>query len=204
MKRWRQRLAHAEKARQYVSIRRKVKFDEPTNGYIVGVGTRWAVVALTTNGGHLDGHQAFRIADVKEVKASRSFLAALTPTRAEWPPAMPKGPIRLGDTAEVVQSFAASAPLIGIEQERERNGIWIGTLDEVTRKWVYLNEVDFEGEWKPAPLGDKLKSITSVSIHGQYLDPIFGAAGPRPTSVDGHKSDSSIDSVLGTHIPSSN
>lgn len=55
--------------------------------------------------------------------------------------------------------------------------MWIGTVDEVGEKLVYLREVRPDATWHSVPLGYKLKAITSVEVGTHYLVGLAGIAG---------------------------
>ncbi|MFJ8894232.1 hypothetical protein ACIRCZ_06580 [Leifsonia sp. NPDC102414] len=83
-------------------------------------------------------------------------------------------------TAEVLRAFSARSSLIGIEKERERSAMWIGEVDGIASKRVWLTEVRRDATWHAQPLGYRLRAITAVSIGTRYLRALAEVAGPAP------------------------
>jgi len=173
------KLARSMAAVRLVRIERSLRFADPVDGFVIQVGTKWVLVAKVSDGGYFDGHVALRIRDIERVKANRSFASVHVLTEPEWPPGFPR-PVGLDDTAVVLRDLDASDSLIGIQNEQERSAIWIGRLDEILGKWVYLREVRTDASWHESPLGYKLKSITSVEIGTRYLVALAQVAGAEP------------------------
>lgn len=179
-KRVRKRLSAAIGDQRIVRIERNLKFADRIDGFVVLVGKRWALVARSSDGGFFDGYIAFRISDVKRIKPDRTFQSEYARTRPEWPPRYHSA-IGLKSTADVLQGLGSSGVLLSIQKEKERAAAWIGTLDEVGKKMIYLHEVRPDATWHSAPLGYKLKAITSVEVGTHYLVGLAGIAGSADT-----------------------
>jgi hypothetical protein len=149
-------------------------------GFVVDIGTKWALLAQTRDGGWFNGWVAFRLDDVATARADGGFSDRFARTRPEWPPASPLPAGSLDNTRDVVDAFGFGSRLIGIEKERERNAIWIGLLDETWPKTVWLLEVLSNAQWLEAPLGYKLKDITSLQTDTLYMRALEESAGPAP------------------------
>jgi hypothetical protein len=149
------------------------------DGFVVGIGQKWSLLAATLNGGYFDGYRAFRLKDVDRVRRGKSFGGRFARTQPEWPPLPPL--VDLDSTVGVVTSMAACSALIGIEKARERQALWIGTLHKAGRKWVWLHEVDPAGSWRDQPLGYRTRQITNVEIGTHYLTALAEVADDQPT-----------------------
>lgn len=57
---------------------------------------------------------------------------------------------------------------------------WVGTLDEIQSRFVYLWEVRPDASWHPEPLGYRLRAITEVETDTRYLRALAASAAPRP------------------------
>ena len=177
----RSKLNRAAEEQTLIQVRRKPKFATGyLEGYVLHVGLGWAVLAKVADGGWFDGHVAIRLKDVTSVKRGKGISASFAKTRPEWPPTSPFEGETLDDLAQVLNAFGADAAMFGIEKEAERSATWIGILDEVWPKWLWLQEVDFTGRWETKPLGYKLKAITVVSSGNRYVHALREIAGPPP------------------------
>lgn len=162
------RLREAMAERQLVRITRRPRFAEPVDGLVVLVGGEWALVAAVRDGGHFDGYMALRVRDVAGVGADTTFAASFASRQPEWPPTFPPG-VRGDSIVDVLEALGAGGALLGIQKEHERSALWIGQLDEIRAKHVYLHEIRPDGSWHGAPLGYALRSITAIETGSRYL-----------------------------------
>lgn len=180
----RRRLDAAIEERRVVRVHRKPRFADRLDGVVLRVGRRWALMAKVVDGGYFDGVTAFRLKDIVRVDEDASVAAVFARTRPEWPPTF-DGEIDLDDIARLLEDIAPTDVLRGIQKERERSGLWVGLLDQVTRRYVYLHEVRPDASWRATPLGYRLKAITSVDIGSRYLASISAIALPLRDASDG-------------------
>jgi len=138
------------------------------DGFVLAVGSKWALLAQTGDGGFFDGLVAVRLKDINKVRNDSSFEGRFAQTQPEWPPTAPAG-IDLDSTSELIRTLSQVSPLIGIAQERRYHSamMWIGVVDEVGKGWLWLHEAGPDGTWAPRPLGYKLSRITKVDISTQ-------------------------------------
>jgi len=173
------RLTRAIGEQHMIRVERTPKYSDRLNGFVVAVGEEWALLAQSSDGGFFDGHLAFRLRDVKRIRRDKTFETTFAKTQPEWPPTPPHD-IGLDSTSEVIGGLARDGALIGIQKENEREAMWIGTLDELRKRVVYLHEVRPDATWHPAPLGYKLKAITTVEVGTHYLRGLAAIAGTAP------------------------
>lgn len=174
----RKRLEAALVERTLVRIELHPKHSDRVDGFVVGIGKRWVLVSATMDGGYFDGYQAFRLKDVERVRRDKSFETRFSQTQPEWPPSAP--PVDLDSAVGVVRSLAAYSPLVGIEKNNERSGLWIGTLHKAGAKWVWLHQVASDGHWYDEPLGYRTKRITNVQVANHYMTALAEIAGDQP------------------------
>ncbi|MGK3948258.1 hypothetical protein [Microbacterium sp. K2] len=146
------------------------------------IGEQWVLAARTTDAGYFDGYVVLRLRDVERVTPDDTFAQEFVKIQPEWPPSFPFD-IDLDSTASALGGVARQGELVGIQKENERNALWIGTLDEVTSRYIYLNEVRPDATWHPRPLGYKLRSITMAEVGTRYLVGLSAVAGVRVSSV---------------------
>lgn len=173
------RLKKALKAEQLVRIERSLRNADRVEGFVLGLGTKWALIAATRDGGFLDGLAAVRIRDVSAVERNTSFEERFAKTLANWPPTAPD--VDLDETAALLRGLGSASPLISIGQEGRYkfDGRWIGVIDDVEGGHLWLREVRPDATWKSEPLGYKLNRITYVETGSAYLTGLNAIAG-RP------------------------
>lgn len=171
-------MRRAQRDQTFVRLVRSPKHADDIDGFIVAVGEQWGVIQATRDSGYFDGYAAFRLKDVKKLRTRLAdFGAEFARTLPTWPPSCPEG-LELDSTVSVVRSMAGESRLVGIEQERRRSAMWIGQLDEVQSKWIWLLEVRPDATWHDVPLGYKTKRVTLVSIDSMYQQALTLVAGP--------------------------
>jgi hypothetical protein len=119
---------------------------------------------------------------VVKVRTDSSFEERFARTQPEWPPTAPAD-LDLDTTAGLLRGMSAISPLLAIEQERRFHSqmAWIGVVDKVTKRWLWLHEVRPNATWRKRPLGYKLRRITKVFISDRYLTALAAIAGTGPT-----------------------
>ena len=173
------RLEKALRTHRLVRIERSPRNADRVDGFVVGLGSKWALLATTRDGGFLDWLAAIRIRDVSAVHRDTSFEERFAKTQADWPPSAPD--VDLDKTATLLRDLAKTAPLVSIGQERRYkfDGRWIGVVDEVEAGYLWLREVRPDATWKPHPLGYKLSRISYIETGSAYLFGLNAIAG-RP------------------------
>lgn len=169
------KLAGSLATQSLVRIERRPRRADRISGFVVGLGNKWVLIAATMHGGYFDGYEALRIRDITHVRRDRSFEGTFARTQPEWPPAAP-GEIELDSTKGMLQTLARTAPLIGIQKQRERSALWIGELVDVKRGWVALHEVRPDATWHKRPLWYELSAITQASVGDRYLTGLSSVA----------------------------
>ena len=172
-------IVEAADAQAIVRIERSPKYADRLVGLVVEVGSKWALMARIVDGGYFDGFVAFRVKDVKRITADGSVAAAFAKISPEWPPSY-SAPLDLDSTVGVLEGLGHGGHLLGIQKEMERKALWIGTLDEIRGRFVYLHEVRHDGMWHPEPLGYRVKAITSIEVGLRYFSALTAVAGAGP------------------------
>jgi hypothetical protein len=131
------RLRRAAESQALVRIKRSPRNADRVDGIVVAVGSKWALIAHTGDGGFFEGLVAIR----------------------------------------------TISPLLAIEQETRFHSqlAWIGVVDEVTKRRLWLYDVRPNATWRKRPLGYKLRRITKVFISDRYLTALAAIAGTAPT-----------------------
>lgn len=173
------KLRAAQESAEMVRVYRGFHHDYPLDGFVVGVGRKWAALALTMDGGFFDGHVALRLRDVKRVTRDRSFQSTFSRLQPEWS-AMLKPGFDLDTTLEALRSFSAHSPLISIVKERDNSAIWIGEFLGANGKWIGLHEALVDASWRKHPSAHKRSEVDTISIGSHYLTALSAVAGRAP------------------------
>jgi hypothetical protein len=168
--------------KKYIRIERSPRQADRVDGFALAVGTKWALIAQTADGGYFDGLVAIRVKDVVAVALAEdeSFEGRFARTQPEWPPTAPE--VDLDRTGGLLVGLAGLAPLIGIEQEHRHKSpmTWIGALAEVRGGQFALHEVRPDATWHERPLIYRSKRVTKVVILNRYQVALSTIANDRP------------------------
>jgi hypothetical protein len=175
------KLRAALESSDMVSVYRDFRHDYPLDGFVVGIGRRWAALALTIDGGYFDGHVAFRLRDVKKVTRNRSFQSRFSRLQPDWPAMLETG-FDLNTTVETLRSFSARSPLLSIAKDGDSSAIWIGEFLATNRKWIGLREVLVDATWRKHASAHRRSAVDTISIGSHYLTALSAVAGRAPTN----------------------
>lgn len=177
-------LASAMRDLSLVQVSRAPRNADRLVGFVVALGSKWALLVEAADGGYLDGLVAFRVRYVVEVAVRETFEEKFARSQPGWPPRAPTN-LDLEVTSDLVKSLGGVAPLIAIEQEERFNSAmqWIGVVDEVGDGWLWLHEVRPDASWHDEPLGYKLSRISKLTVGSGYLRALAEISGsaPKPT-----------------------
>lgn len=170
---------------QIVKIQRRSRPNYTVDGFVLAVGRDWVLLAATMDGGYFDGYAAIRISDVKSLRPDASFQSGFSKTQPEWPPFPPSSSdaLDLDSTRGMLLSLLHKNRLVGIERDLSVDAIWIGVPNELSKRWLYLWEVDSKGAWDEEPLGYKIRTITMVRFNDHYQTALASMAGDPPPAA---------------------
>jgi hypothetical protein len=155
---------------------------EGATGYVVGVGTRWALLHVVNDDVTEDGFLATSlemVAEIEEVDPERSFLPRVMAMR---PPVARAPHVDLDDTRGLLMSAQRSFPLLMIQTEEQHPGAcYIGRIAALDEDVALFHLVSPAGEWD---YEDEYAydTITRVGFGGRYEEALALAAGPDPAS----------------------
>lgn len=174
------------------TLRRLVLRSDPGSthaGFVVGVGRRWVLLAQTRDGGHPDGHRAFRIAALESVRTDRSFGSRFAATLPSWPPRPPYDEeVDLDTTRGVLGTLTRPGELVGLHMAWPDGWdvLWIGAPDRIEGRSAYRWDVGPGGRWDVSTLFPaRLRRIESIEIGTDYQRALAVAAGPPPEECRG-------------------
>ena len=167
----------------YLRITRRPKRVDDLDGYVVGIGRSWVLLATSLDG-LPGGFTACRLCDIKSIDRAPGsrFIRRSLQAHAAWPPKPPDSPIDLdGGVHGMVESAALAAPLVAIHPELDDPGIcYIGRPAGWSRRKLFLHEVNPKGRWVSRPYSHRIEWITRVEFGGRYETNLAIVAGDEP------------------------
>lgn len=82
-------LDKAVREQALVRVRRSIRRSDKLDGFVMGVGQAWLLLALLDPNVYLNGYVAVRLADLSKVEVRAgpdSFVGRALAARGEWPP----------------------------------------------------------------------------------------------------------------------
>ncbi len=153
---------------------------EPLEGYVVGVGEQWCLVARLDPALVLDGHVAVRLQDLSRLRTPprQEVAQGALVLREQWPPRAPEG-VQLDDVRSVVTSLAA--PLVTVHPEHDDPDVcFVGQPRGFGRRTLWLRELTPAATWTNDVTKHRLDAITRIDVGGRYEQALLELAGPPP------------------------
>ncbi len=153
---------------------------EGATGYVVGLGTRWALLHVVNDDVVEDGFLATSLemlAEIAPVDPEQSFLPRVMAMR---PPTARLPDVDLDDTRGLLQTAQRSFPLLTIQTEQRHPGAcYIGRIASLDDDAAHLHLVSPAGEWDDED-EYPYETITRIGFGGRYEEALALAAGPDP------------------------
>lgn len=167
-----------------VRVHRSIAGADLSEGYVVGIGSKWLLLAVLDDRIVLDGYTAVRVDDIRKVrvKKNQSFVRRALEMREQWPPTRPPE-VELDRTGDLIRSVAAAWPLVTFFAERDdpdlcyigRPVAWSGKSAD----WLHITS---QAEWDVDAIDRRhLRDVTRVDFGGLYEDALAAVAGPAPS-----------------------
>jgi hypothetical protein len=174
------RLQDAYWTKQFVNIFRKLDPKVKWRGYVVGVNDTFVLLQyLNSDTVTLSGYMVFRIKDIESayVVGNENFLPRAVASKG-MQPQTPLDVI-ITDFSGVISSVNDHYPLIVIARERkEPKVIYLGRVEQLGKKSVYLRTVDMRGEWVSTHKF-AYKDITRIEFGDGYSEALWRATQAR-------------------------
>lgn len=180
----RRKLERAAQRGRYVRVHRWIPGAESLNGFVLGVGDTWTVLALCEDLA-LNGYAILRTDDISRVRKREDVLTMrVLQERGEWPLASPLAEADLVDERSLLQACARLPGLVCVSMERKSKWVdacWIGVVLGLGHRSLRLHQVSPQARWHRRPSKFRLDAITAVSFGGNYERILEEFAGERPT-----------------------
>jgi hypothetical protein len=172
-------LSVAAKANALVRIDRRIKKADRLEGYLVGLGKRWALLHLVSHDWLVNGYTAIRIGDVKRVREWDERWDFPARALAHFgQTAQPVAGIKLGSTRSLIESTAQRSPLVTIFTEYRRPDVcYIGKPVAVSRRRLRMVQIDPGAVWRRKPTKWDLDEVSRVEFGGRYEESLAALGG---------------------------
>jgi hypothetical protein len=152
------------------------------DGFVVGIGQAWVLLAVLDPNIYLNGYAALRLGDVSKVKqrgGPDTFVSRALAARGEWPPVAVD--VDLDSVADLVRTASDVAPLITLHVEEDDPDVcFIGRPVRFTSRSVHLLEITPQAEWHDHPTKWAFSDVTRVDFGGRYEEALALIGGAPP------------------------
>jgi hypothetical protein len=177
--------AELDKAAQeqaLVRVSRSIRRSDKLDGFVVGIGQAWVLLALLDHNIYLNGYAALRLSDVSKVErrgGPDSFMGRALAARGEWPPVGVD--VDLDSVGELIRTAAEVAPLVTLHIEEDDPTVcFIGRPVRFTGRSVHLREITSQAEWEKRPTKWAFADVTRVEFGGRYEEALTLIGGAPP------------------------
>lgn len=169
-------------SRALVRLSRSIRCADPVDGFVVGIGEKWVLLAELDPNIDLNGFCAVRRADITKVSVrggSDSFVPRALQARGQWPPQ--PAAVNLDDVSELIRTAADLAPLVTLHIEADNPDVcFIGRPARVTIRNLHLLDIDPQAQWSHRTRKFRHASLTRVEFGGRYEEALVLVGGPAP------------------------
>lgn len=178
----RRELESAAGAQAIVRLSRSIRRSDTMEGFVVGLGQRWVLLAVLDPNMYLNGYAALRLKDVSKVKrrgGPNTFVGRVLTRRGHWPPVAVD--VNLDSVGDLIASAAELGPLVTLHIEKEAPDVcFIGRPVRLTHRSVRLLEINPEAQWADQPTKWRFADLTRVEFGGKYEEALVLIGGHRP------------------------
>jgi len=164
-------LLQARARGEFVQIDRSIPGADQVLGYVVGVGSRWVVVSVISEGAP-NGWVALLVDDIVAVGLAPGgrFVRRGLEFHHAWPAALPACALALTDDVQaLIRSAAPTFPVMTIYVERQDPvRIVIGRPTGWAHDQVQWQEMNLEAAWEETATTWQRSLITRLDLGGQY------------------------------------
>ena len=175
-------LQTAAREQALVRVVRTIRDSDDLDGFVVGLGEAWLLLALFAHDVHLDGHVAVRLADVSEVEVRGgpdTFVGRALAARGESPPDAVD--VDLDGVRELIRTVADVTPLVTLHvEETDPTVCFIGRPVRLASRSVHLLGITPEAEWEDSTDTWGFADVTRVDFGGRYEEGVALIGGAPP------------------------
>jgi hypothetical protein len=165
-----------------VRVSRSIRRSDKIDGFVVGLGREWALLAVLDPNVHHNGYVALRLRHVSKIKrrgGPETFVGRAVAARGHWPPVVVD--VDLDSVADLIRTAAEVAPLVTLHIEQDDPDVcFIGRPLRYTRRSVHLLEITPQADWKADLSKWAVTDLTRVEFGGRYEEALALVGGPAP------------------------
>lgn len=175
-----QRLRKAQFSERLVRVRRRDLGVAVVEGFIVGIGEQWLMLAVVLDTNTFVGWSMVRLADITKVTGPRSRSTAARrhlQAGGHWPVPRPTRPVDLGTTEDLFKTVQDCSDVLEVRCERLHSAV-IGRPEQVAVDAVTMVALDERGRARGPRSSLITSDVTRIDV------PVVPVPGPRNSTED--------------------
>jgi|SRR5579863_1619617 len=140
------------------------------NGYVLGIGPQFFLLALVSDGIRHDGFQCHRLSDIRKLRVPDKYAPFHEAVLRKRGIRFPRKPsVDVSSLAQLLLTANRAFPLVTIHRQKVDPSVcWIGRVVRLSKGRVTLLEIGPDATWDDALETYRLSEITRVDFGGDY------------------------------------
>jgi hypothetical protein len=155
------------------------------NGYVVGIGPAFVMLADVSDHIRFNGFGCYRLADIKNLRPApnakivETALEKLGETRPETPA------VNLDSVADILETAGALFPMVTVFADADRPQVChIGAIVSLEGGMVWMRDIGPDAVWDAKTSARRLDDVTRIDFGGAYETALALVGGPAPKPVE--------------------
>lgn len=177
----REQLTNALRDRTLMRFHRRFE-DGWVNGYVVGIGPAFVMLAEVSDHVRFNGFGCYRLADIRNLRpaAYSEFMEAALEKLGEIQPETPA--VALNSVGDILATAGRLFPMVTVHADK--NVSHIGAIVRVDGGVVWMQDIGPDAVWDVRPSVRPLDSVTRIDFGGAYETALALVGGPAPEPVE--------------------
>ncbi|WP_184715098.1 hypothetical protein [Caulobacter sp.] len=177
----REQLTSAMGERTLMRFHRRFE-DGWVNGYVVGIGPAFVMLAEVSDHVRFNGFGCYRLADIRNLRpaAYSEFMEAALEKLGEVQPETP--PVALNSVSDILATAGVLFPMVTVHTDK--NVSYIGAVVRVDGGVVWMQDIGPDAIWDARATARSLEDVTRIDFGGAYEAALALVGGPAPEPVE--------------------
>ncbi len=180
----REQLTSALRDRQLMRFHRRFE-DGWVNGYVVGIGPAFVMLAEVSDHMRFNGFGCYRLADIRNLRpaAYSEFMEAALQKLGEVQPETPA--VALNSVSDILATAGVLFPTVTLHAEAEKPRVcYIGAIVSLEGGIVWMRDIGPDAVWETELTARSLDAVTRIDFGGAYEAALALVGGPAPEPIE--------------------
>ncbi len=177
-------LATAQHERTLMRFHRRFE-DGWVNGYVVGMGPAFVMLAEVSDHIRFNGFGCYRLADIKNLRPApfADFVETALEKLGETQPETPA--VTLDSVGDILETAGRLFPMVTVHAEADRPRVChIGAVVRLDGGLAWMRDIGPDAVWENELTARRLDDVTRIDFGGAYETALALVGGPPPAPVE--------------------